>query len=81
MNDTDKHLRDLWFSAMEAAHKASTALVPYSSSAPQVIKDSEETAFASIQFTEESHRRRNVFLVVLFILILLIIGLLILSKG
>lgn len=75
MNDTDKHLRDLWVSVVEAADKSSTALITYSSGTPQVTEgDSNEgSSFASIQ-VRESHQLRNTILVLLFIFIILLIA-------
>jgi hypothetical protein len=75
MNDTDKHLRDLWVSVVEAADKASTALVSYSSGTPQVNEDdsNERSSFTSVQVTGSPHRLRNIILILLLILVILLI--------
>jgi len=72
MNDTDKHLRDLWVSVVEAADKASTALVTYSSGTPPAT---EESSYASIHIVHKSHKLRNTILVLLIILIVIVLSL------
>lgn len=75
VNNTDTHLRDLWVSVVEAADKASNALVTYSSGTPQVTEDdSTQSSFGPIQTNKVSHTVRNTIFLLLFIFAVVVVG-------